>query len=644
MKRVFSVLLAAIMLLAFAACDGEGNDSTSAATDSSGTSADGQTTQEDKETMYLDAGEYYNNGYTLNTLCGIDEFGRSFDASSGKREGDKQVGIFYFLTLGQHTNEYSNKIYDASEILKLENGVELMFGLDGYDESIAPEGATYFWGKPLYGYYNSGDSWVIRRHLTLLASAGVDYLCFDVTNGFVYETVYMKIMKEICTLKEQGWEDIPGVVFYTHAQSTSVIRSVYDKVYKLGLYQDAWYYYNGKPLIIGYTDVKTDIEVTGGDYGYNPEPLTDEMKEFFSFKRPEWPSEYKTYDDSLPWIEWTYPAPVHGDVINVDVASHPALPMSWSITRGADNWGRGWSVTEKKNITEDAVKGTFFQSCWDVAIAADPAMVFVTGWNEWTAGKSLYTWKDENGKTQREYIMVDTANMEFSRDAELMSGGYNDAFYLQLASNIRKYKFVSVGDSVVKSTPTTIDMNESTVKWNNVKAVFRSIGTDNSARNYVGASSGVYYKQDAARNNICELRVAQDAEYIYFYIKTDDVISAREDGDTGWMNIFIGTGELSPGGWNGYEYIVNRNFGEKSVTYIEKLNADFTSEQTGEGKWYLSGNILQVRIPRSAVGLENSNSFYFKVADGIEKPDDIMDYYVSGSSLPMGRLSFRYLG
>ena len=33
---------------------------------------------------------------------------------------------------------------------------------------------------------------------------------------------------------------------------------------------------------------------------------------------------------------------------------------------------------------------------------------------------------------------------------------------------------------------------------------------------------------------------------------------------------------------------------------------------------------------------------YFKAADSIEHQDDIMDYYVSGCSVPMGRLSYLY--
>ncbi|MBR6921385.1 MAG: hypothetical protein IKH51_04255, partial [Clostridia bacterium] len=362
--------------------------------------------------------------------------------------------------------------------------------------------------------------------------------------------------------------------------------------------------------------------------------LSAEILDFFSFKRPEWPTEYNSYKDSLPWIEFRYPAPVHGDVINVAVAAHPALPMSASLTQGALNFGRGWSVEENKNVTADAEKGTYFQSCWDTAIKEDPDMVFVTGWNEWVASKFEY-----NG----EFALVDLCNDEFSRDAEMMRGGYEDNFYMQLCKNIKEYKGEYLTETRVKSAEISIPMIEDTTEWNKVRSVFKSVGRDNTPRASVGAIPSIKYTQDAARNNIYEVRVTESETHLYFYIKTDDVIAPRQEKDTGWMNIFIGVGELELKGWNGYEYVINRGAKDGKTT-VDKLGADFTGETVGEGVYYLSGNILQVKIPKTALGIEGSSNIYFKVADGIEHPDDITDYYVSGRSLPMGRLSYRYLG
>ena len=588
------------------------------------------------DTEYIGAKEYYNGGYSNNYIVGIDRLGRSFDASLPKNDKERSVGLFYFLTLGQHQGKYSNKIYDVSKILKMENGLELMFSLDRYDESIAPDGAGYFWGEPLYGYYNSKDVWVIRRHLQLLASAGVDFLCFDVTNAVTYDAVYPVIMQQICSLIEQGWENVPRVAFYTHAYSTNIVNKLYKSIYSKGLYKESWYYHNGRPLIIAYNKVSYDKKATG-DNSYKPDKLSDEILDFFSFKRPEWPSEYTTYKDSLPWIEWQYPAPVHGktdSVINVAVAAHPALPMSTSLTRGALNFGRGYSVTEQKNISEDAEKGTYFQSCWDVAIKEDPDMVFVTGWNEWVAGKFEY---------DGEYALVDQCNDEFSRDAEMMRGGYEDNFYMQLCKNIKAYKSAPLENTRVKSPEISIPMIEDTTEWNKVRSVFKSVGTDNSPRASIGAIPSLKYTQPAARNNIYEIRVTESETHLFFYIKTDDVIAGREENDTGWMNIFIGVGELADKGWCGYEYVINRGAANGRTT-VDKLNADFTAENVGEGVYFMSGNILQVKIPKALLGIEGNTDIYFKVADGIEHPEDIADYYVSGRALPMGRLSFRYLG
>lgn len=54
---------------------------------------------------------------------------------------------------------------------------------------------------------------------------------------------------------------------------------------------------------------------------------------------------------------------------------------------------------------------------------------------------------------------------------------------------------------------------------------------------------------------------------------------------------------------------------------------------------------MQISIPRSLIGMDKGgDSLYFKVADSVEHPEDIMDYYVTGRCMPMGRFSYQYLG
>ncbi len=75
---------------------------------------------------------------------------------------------------------------------------------------------------------------------------------------------------------------------------------------------------------------------------------------------------------------------------------------------------------------------------------------------------------------------------------------------------------------------------------------------------------------------------------------------------------------------------------------IEALRADYTGETIGKATFSVQGNVMQIAVPRAAVGLSAGGDFYFKVADGVKDPAEIMSYYGSGRSLPLGRLSYLY--
>lgn len=560
--------------------------------------------------------DYYRDGCTNNYIVGIDQFGRTFEASSGdKTDKDRNVGIFYFLCNGQHGGD---KIRDVTEILSRENGKELMFYTDNEE---CPEGRAYYWGQPLYGYYNSADSWVMRRHLALLYSAGVDFLVFDCTNGPTYDSVVTKLIKEAKTMAEEGF-DVPKFAYYTNAGSVDVITGLYNKFYRTGKNDSVWYKIDGKPLIIAPVE--------------DMWKLSPEIRDYFYFREKQWPSD-AFQENGFPWMEWSYPSPVHNDVINVAVAAHPALPMSFSVTRGAKNWGRGWNVEKNINEPDKAETGQFFQSEWNTALKEDPGTVFVTGWNEWTAGKMFY---------EGEYAMVDLCNFEFSRDAEIMKGGANDAFFIQLCQNIRRYKSSTLAPGMqFRSEPLTISMTDDLSQWNSVKAVFKEYISVNKERSIGGAAPDVRYEQAEARNFLKEVRIAGDAENFYFYIRTENSITERASGDSTFMNLFIGTGAVGVKGWESYEYVIGREENGDGTVSVEKLNSDYTGVNKGSAAYRIDGNVMQICVPKTVLGIASDvNSLYFKVADGIENPSDIMEYYVSGMSLPLGRLSARYLG
>lgn len=571
----------------------------------------------------------YMNGYQNNFLVGVDKFGRSFEPIAGFRE-NKQVGIFFWLWIGQ---PYATGVYDATEIMNMSNGEKLLFDPDYLDASISPSGQPHFWGKPLWGYYNSDDEWVIRKQIEMLTAAGVDFIVFDTTNALTYYNVYTKILEVIEEFLQEGWNP-PKAAFYTHSRSIDTIKKLYFELYKKNLYPDAWYRLDGKPLIIGYTEVQDDIDeaATRNDFSYRPKPLSQEILDFFYFKKPQWPSD-PVYEDGFPWIEWTYPQPLHGNVMNVTVASHPNVPFSFTYTRGLENWGRGWDPNKKENISENVDKGTFFQLQWDHAIQTDPDMVFVGGWNEWIAYKQIW---------DGEYMLCDAASKEFSRDIEPMEGGYEDSFYLQLIKNIRRYKGVKA--DLLPAQSKSIDIYSDIEQWDDVENVYRDIGRENYHRDSAGVTRSLVYKQPASRNNLQEIKVTHDEENVYFFIKSDNRISSY-DGKDNWMNIFIGIGSPQLKGWESYDFVINRKPDGSGETTIERLNNDFSGEVVGKARYVVNGEVMQFEVPRESIGLQDNTGkeyFYFKVADEVENPSNIMNYYTSGKSLPLGRLSYIY--
>lgn len=621
MKKMLIMLLTLGLSVSASSCQSPQSSptlsSSPSATSLNGSEQTAQVTEAPSTTPPASPGE----GYNVNNVVGVDQFGRTFDVIGGERDG-KQVGMFYFLWLGQ---PLFSGVYDATKIYN-EYGEDVLFH---ETSDISPEGQFHFWGEPLYGYYNSSDDYVIRKHIELLITAGVDFLVFDTTNAVTYDTVYQKIMKIIDEYLQAGW-DAPKVAFYTHSYSIQTANKLYENVYKANYYPNTWYLVDGKPLIMAYTDTEKDKAVSG-DANYNPEPLSQEFLDFFTIMRPQWPDE-QYYADGFPWLEWKYPQPEHSGIMNVSVASHPGVPFSFSITRpGWLNWGRGYNPITGVNNSDKVNEGLFFQYCWDTVHAEDPDTVFVTGWNEWIALKTLY---------DGEYMLCDAANLEYSRDIEMMKGGYNDAFFIQLIQNVRQFKGTEADTNTIN--PQTIDIDGDIAQWDEVDTIYRNIGDISYGRDYRGCTVRVKYSMEAPRNNLQTIKTAHDDEYIYFLIQADNDITAPGD-ETNWCNILIGTGDPSLKGWESYEYIINRSV-NGNTSSIESLGENFSCTEVGQAEIRLNGNSLMVKVPRAAVGLTNSAEFYFKVADDVEHQDDIMDYYVTGRSMPMGHLSYKYNG
>jgi hypothetical protein len=550
-----------------------------------------------------------NGGQNINLICGVDEFGRTFDPVL-KTDSGKTVGMFYFLWHGAS----GKTTYNITELLKTDT--KSLWNKAGTPSS--PLYAFHYWNEPLFGYYRSTDKWVIARHCEMLTAAGVDFLAFDTSNGEIYTDQFMALCDVFQEYYDAGW-DVPKLCFMTRSKSVETMERIYEALYKDGLYKDLWYCRDGEtPVILG-------IPQEGRDTQYA------ELDAFFDIIYTLWPDE--EYDgDALSWMEWTYPQPIHNRTINVSICQHTAIPLSRSWTERDRNWGRGYDHTDDYNHGESFREGINFQQQWDTVFKNidDIDTVFVTGWNEWIAQKLIV-----DGVVG----FVDQFNEEFSRDIEMPKEGYGDNFYLQLCSYIRRFKGV---DNVSAAHPplTSIDVNADPAQWNSISASYVALSQTVRARNELSVDSKTRYKQAAPDNNIQELKLAHDKTNLYFLIRCEDDVVCSDA--PGWMNIYIGTGELAAKGFCGYEFLVDCT-PDGGILY--RLDENGTGTEAGTVRTTVSGKYVQVEVELKALGIKKVSGcegVYFKVTDGVEEPDNILNTYISGKSLPMGRLSYYY--
>lgn len=591
--------------------------------------------QEQDEILLLNTTEQ-----TVNSLTAVDRLGREVPAISGSND-ERYVGLFYFLWNGQERTKQT-QIYDNTVLFE-QLGDAFW---DGTQIVTSPPSQFHYWGEPLFGYYNAQDPWVIRRHLEMITMAGIDFLVFDATNQFTYNQVWQVMFPIMEEFAEQGFA-IPKIVFYTNTESEQRVTQLYSQLYSQGLFKDLWFCPNGKPLIIC----------------ANKAGCSEEIRNFFDFRSSQWPGT-TDYEDGFPWIDFNRPQKVYpkggvtgGSIMSVSVSQHPGWPFSDSIqykdvqaasgkTYYNENWGRGYTTEAGVNDPSKIDEGANFQEQWDNAIEADPSTVFVTGWNEWIAVKNFEDITVTTGVPSRVGIpdrrvfFVDTFNEEFSRDIEPMKGGYGDNYYLQMIENIRAYKGYMDGE-YAKGQKLTIDTNGSVKQWEAVTSSFRDFVGDAVERNHVDAAGVSTYTDTSNRNDISEIRLTYDNDNIYILVSTAENITAHEQGDLSWMNILIGVDGSDAPAFENWQYVINRTPGD-GTTSVERSLGGYSFEEIGDAQYSVNGKYLQVAIPKTLLGLGDNFTLEIKVTDHITHPDDIMDYYVSGDSAPIGRFSYSW--
>jgi hypothetical protein len=555
---------------------------------------------------------------------------------AGDKRTDKYVAMFYWTWhQGNDDTTYRNK--NITEIVRKHPEAMKDYNHPAWGDK---KPGFFFWEEPLFGYYKTTDKWVLRKHAEMLADAGVDAVFFDCTNGsLTWQESYEALMETWDKAQKDG-VNVPKIAFMLPfgpaPHSLVSLRQLYNDVYKPKRYENLWFVWKGKPCIMAYPDNLTDSK-------------TDkEIAKFFTF-RPGQPDYVDgpnpNYINQWSWLE-VYPQ--HGYIRNVNggyeqvsvgVAQN-ANPLSkghCSAFNLKDAYGRSFTIRNGFDPRVDSyLYGWNFLEQWDRAFELDPELVFITGWNEYTAGM----WLPEHSWTGDPFSFVDQYNWECSRDIEPNKGwgDKGDVYYLQLIDNVRKFKGMNRPEKA--SSPKTIRLDNLN-DWTDVKPYFTAYKGNTLPRANRGRYDR-YYMNNTGRNDITGAKVARDEDHIYFYVETAGRLTPPTDKC--WMMLFIDVDRDKSTGWNGYDFVVNRVNPAHGHVVIEKNDkGKWIWEEAIRSKFTVKDNVLVFSIPRKIFGLNNNRiNIEFKWNDNMQDEGNIMDFYVNGDTAPGGRFNFVY--
>ena len=401
------------------------------------------------------------------------------------------------------------------------------------------------------------------------------------------------------------------------------------------------------------------------------------IREFFTFRRPQ-PNYFAgpRGPDDWGWLE-VYPqhaftnAAGRVEEVTVGVAQN-AVDGKLSVLSNPRSHGRSFHDGQQPRPDGQDFTGRNFSEQWQRAFELGPAFIFITGWNEWIAGR----FKPPSGfYGDGPVTFVDQFNREYSRDLELMKGGHGGVFYYQMIANVRRFKGARPLPSV---TSQAIRIDGRFDDWAKVEPEFRDQVDDPVQRDHPGWGKGTRYVNQTGRNDLIAARISSDAANVYFYVRTREPLTSSTD--TNWMLLFLDTDGNPINGWLGYDFVVNRSGVQPQRTTLERhedakrQRADKSTsarlltrpagplspsggEGRGEGvrptsdyRWgtpskvdyCAAGNELELAIPCAALGITSlPATIDFKWADNVQQTGEASDFTLNGDAAPNDRFNYR---
>ncbi|MCI0492413.1 MAG: hypothetical protein L0Z07_05715 [Planctomycetes bacterium] len=554
------------------------------------------------------------------TWVATDGLGRKVPTSpeAPAPRADRTVGVFYFLWHGAHIQ---GGPFDVTKILAADPEA-----MNKPDSPLwGPLHAPHHWGESIFGYYLTDDAGVLRKHAQMLSDAGVDVVIFDVTNQITYRDYYMALLRVWSDMRRLG-NRTPQVAFLTPFwDPPKVVRELWHDLYQPGLHPDLWFEWEGKPLILADPELLVEGEA-------------ELVREFFTFRKPQ-PDYFQgqTKPNMWSWLE-VYPQHVFTnsagkkEQMSVGVAQNAVGSRLGSMSEPG---ARGRSFHDgATDVRPDAVRYGFnVAEQWERVLKEDPQFVFVTGWNEWIAGRFA-----EFNRIKLPVMFVDQYDHEHSRDIEPMRGGHGDDYYYQFVSYVRRYKGARPLP-LVTSGPIRVDgkFND----WREVEPEFRDTIGDAVQREHRGWNAEATYTNHTGCNDIAAAKVSFDRKRACFYVRTQAPLSPATDKQ--WMVLFLDVDANAATGWLGYDLAVNRTRLSENKSAIERnVNGRCEWQRIGEAELQAAGNELELSCPYQLLGLTTAPALLdFKWTDNCISAGDWSDFTLNGDAAPNDRFNYR---
>ena len=133
--------------------------------------------------------------------------------------------------------------------------------------------------------------------------------------------------------------------------------------------------------------------------------------------------------------------------------------------------------------------------------------------------------------------------------------------------------------------------------------------------------------------------MAFDGENVLFYVET--VGNLTPSTDPNWMLLLIDADQNHSTGWNGYDYIVNKQVKDGATTTLMRWGGK-SWKKCADVKYGVNGNKLVISMPMKALKLGGGKvSFDFHWSDNPKSLDDIISLCTTGDNAPNRRFNYR---